>query len=268
MNAWDLQPDRILKRSRIMNQRLSQGKFVHESGIPSYTEGRTTSTLETASAAEYRAFESLRVVAISHHQTLLAQQYENAANGILNLIQNKAWSQQDSHFIGFFSRDGVTWIRRRNGLYFGATKDPGRIRAALSHIESMEYLKGIGIEVESYLPQTLYRYGEKDAAYRIIMDLTRPDKDRRDYPEASFSVIGAMVTGMMGMEVVDDGNRGRPLLRSISQLRSASDRAKLSGVRVRDNLVDLEHVTTPKTLSQLLEDADNWQAPFRAGLRS
>ena len=47
-------------------------------------------------------------------------------------------------------------------LYFGATKDPDHIRAALSHIESAEYLKNIGIEEESYLPQTFYRYGEKE----------------------------------------------------------------------------------------------------------
>jgi len=130
--------------------------------------------------------------------------------------------------MGFFSGDGNT---HGSGdamvLYYGATKNPGHIRAALSHIESEEYLKGIGIEEESYHPQTLYRYGEKDAAYRIIMDLTRQDKDRRDYPEVSFSVIGAIVTGMMGIEVVDDGNRNRPLIHSISRLRSASDRAKI-----------------------------------------
>jgi len=264
VSAWDLQPDRILKRSRIMNRRLPQGKFVHDRGIPSYTEGEDNFNLGTdLLAAEYRAFESLRVVATSRHEPLLAQRYENTANGILDLIEHKAWSQQDSRFMGFFSRDGS---RHGSGdamvLYFGAAKDPGHIRAALFHIESVEYLKNIGIEEESYLPQTLYRYGEKDAAYRIIMDLTRPDKDRRDYPEASFSVIGAMVTGMMGMEVVDDG-RGRPLLRSISRLRSASDRAKLSGVRVRDNLVDLEHVGDSRSImTNRSKMPIHWQAAF------
>jgi hypothetical protein len=166
--------------------------------------------------------------------------------------------------MGFFSQDGGT-----NGsgdamvLYFGATKDPGHIRSALSHIESAEYLNRIGIEEESYLPQTLYRYGEKDAAYGLIMDLTRADKERRDYPEVPFSVIGTIVTGMMGMEVVDDGNRDRMLLHSISRLRNGSDSAKLSGVRVRDSLVDLEHVGDRRsTLTNRSKKPIYWQATF------
>ena len=265
VHAWDLQPDRILKRSRIMNQRLSKGQFVQQRGIPSYSEGQVNFNIGTdLLAAEYRAFESLRVVATSRHQVRLAQRYGNTANGILDLIENKAWSQQDSRFMGFFSRD-AGWHGSGDAmvLYFGATKNPGHIRAALSHIESEDYLKNIGIEEESYLPQTLFRYGEKDAAYRIIMDLTRPDKDRRDYPEVSFSVIGAIVTGMMGIEVVDDGNRNRSLIHSISRLRSASDRAKLSGVRVRDNLVDLEHVGDRRsTLTNRSKAPIYWQATF------
>jgi hypothetical protein len=264
VNAWHLQPDQILQRPRIMNRRLSKGQFVQARGIPSYTEGEDNFNVGTdLLAAEYRAFESLRVIATGRHEELLAQRYGNTANGILDLIENKAWSQQDSRFMGFFSPDG-----RRQGsgdamvLYFGATKDPSHIRAALSHIESEGYLKSIGIEEESYLPQTLYSYGEKDAAYGLIMDLTRPDKDRREYPEVSFSVVGAIVTGMMGLEVVDD-HRSHPLLRSISRLRSASDRAKLSGVRVRDDLVDIEHVGDRRSIMTNRSKMQiHWQAAF------
>src|ERR1017187_453676 len=190
--------------------------------------------------------------------------YAKAANGVLDLVENNAWSERDHHFMGFFSHDGGT---RGSGdamvLYFGATKDPGHIRSALSYIEAAEYLKTIGIEEESYLPQTLYRYGEKDAAYDLIMDLTRADKERRDYPEVPFSVIGTIVTGMMGIEVVDDGNRGRMLLQSISRLRSVSDSARISGVRVRDNLVDLEHLGDRRsTLTNRSKKTIHWQAAF------
>jgi hypothetical protein len=265
VHVWDLQPDLILKRPRIMNQRLSEGKFVQQRGIPSYTEGEDNFNLGTdLLAAEYRAFESLRVVAISRHDAPAAHLYANTANKILDLIESKAWSEQGHHFMGFFSRDGsMHGSGDAMVLYFGATKDPSHIGAALAHVESAEYLKNIGIEEESYLSQTLYRYGEKDAAYALIMDLTRPDKDRRDYPEVSFSVIGAIVTGMMGMEVVDDGNRNRPLLHSISRLRSKSDSAKLRGIRVRDYLVDLEHVGDQRsTLTNRSKKTVHWQAAF------
>jgi hypothetical protein len=266
VNAWDLQPDLILKRPRLMNQRLSKGKFIQARGIPSYTEGKDDFNLGTdLLAAEYRAFESLRVVAISRNEVSSAQQYANTANEILRLIEGRAWSEKGHHFMGFFSQDGST---QGSGdamvLYFGATKDPGHIRSALSFIESAEYLKNIGIEEESYLAQTLYHYGEIDAAYERIMDITRPNRDRRDYPEVPFSVIGAIVTGMMGIEVVDDGNSERPLLHSISRLSSKSDSATLSGVRVRENLVDLEHVGDRRSvLTNRSGKAVHWQAAFR-----
>jgi hypothetical protein len=87
VNAWDLQPDTILKRPRLMNQHLPKGKFVQSRGIPSYTEGENNFNLGTdLLSAEYRAFESLRFVAISRHEVSFAQQYANTANKILHAI--------------------------------------------------------------------------------------------------------------------------------------------------------------------------------------
>jgi hypothetical protein len=265
VNAWDLRANTILKRPRIMNQRLSKGKFVQARGIPSYAEGESNFNLGTdLLAAEYRAFESLRSVAINRHQVSLAEQYSNSANDILHLIEHTAWSERDHHFMGFFSQDGST---HGSGdamvLYFGATKDSGHVRAALSHIKSAAYLKSVGIEEESYLAQTFYRFGENEAAYERIMDLTRPDKNRREYPEVSFSVIGAMVTGTMGIEVVHDGSSEHPVLHSFSRLTKNSDSATLMGVRILANLVDLEHVGNRRsTLINRSGPTLHWQATF------
>src|SRR5260370_10166734 len=192
LNAWNLPADLILKRPRLMNQSLAKGKFVQARGSPSYTEGDTNFTLGTGLlAAEYRAFALFRSLAIGRQDPNLAQQYGDTANRISGLIEHTAWSEKNHHFMGFFSQVGG---RHGSGdamvLYFDATRNPGHIRAALSHIQSAEYLKNIGIEEESYLPQIFYRYGETQAGYERIMDLTRPDKDRREYPEVSFAVIG------------------------------------------------------------------------------
>ena len=102
-------------------------------------------------------------------------------------------------------------------------------------------MKNIGIEEESSLPQTFYHYGEKAAAYERMMDLSRPDKDRREYPEVSFAVISAMVSGMMGVETIYDPPLGSPLIRSMSRLAGKSDIATMKGIRIRQNLVDLKH---------------------------
>jgi len=166
--------------------------------------------------------------------------------------------------MGFFSQDGST---QGSGdamiLYFGATSDPAHIRGALAHIESPEYLKNIGIEEESYLPQTFYRYGENAAAYERMMDLSSPDKDRREYPEVSFAVIGALVSGMMGVEPIYDIASGRPLIRSISRLAEKSDSATMNGIHIRQNLVDLEHTGDQKSsLTNRSGPPLLWQATF------
>ena len=265
VKAWDLQPDLILKRPRIMNQHLSQGRFIQARGIPSYTEGENNFNVGTdLLAAEYRGFESLRLAAGSRHEANLSQQYADTADKLLSLVEHRAWSEKDHHFMGFFSRDGGT---HGSGdamvLYFGASKDPAHIRGALSYIESAGYLNSIGIEEESYLAQTFYRYGENNAAYERIMDLTRPDKDRREYPEVSFSVIAALVTGTMGLEVVEGGSPERPLLHSISRLPKSSDSATLTGVRIRENVVDLEHHGDRRsTLTNRSGPTIHWQAAF------
>ena len=259
VKAWRLEPDSILNRPRIMNRRLNQGKFVASRGIPSYSEGEVGFNLGTdLLAAEYRAFVSLEVIASRGHDAAAEQRYATIAGKILRIIEQRAWSEKEQHFMGFFSQDGKT---HGNGdamvLYFGATHHPVHIRAALKRIESAEYLKGIGIEEESYLAQTFYRYGETEAAYERIVDLTRADKERREYPEVSYSVIGALVTGMMGIDVVGED------IASLARLRGQTETAKMSGIRVRGQVVDVEHIGDARSeLTSHSDKALRWRAEF------
>jgi hypothetical protein len=260
---WGLQPAAVLQRPRLMNQRISKGKFVLDRGIPSYSEGRTDFHVGTdLLAAEFRAFESLRDIHLSHHDIVRAQQDGRTADQILYLIDHNAWSEKDHHFIGFFSRDG-----NKHGagdamvLYFGATKDQHHIQQALLYISSVNYWRNIGIEEESYLPQTFYRYGADDAAYAVILDLTRADKKRRDYPEVSFSVIGAIVTGTMGINVTD--TEGYALISSIARLPKSSDNALLCGLRIENTLIDIRHNgNRSSSLTNRSGPTVRWRAEF------
>jgi hypothetical protein len=259
VKAWQLEPDVILKRARIMNRRLPNGKFVASRGIPSYSEGEVDFNLGTdLLAAEYRAFMSLASIAAHNNDANGAARYAKTANAILELVEHRAWSEKEQHFMGFFSPDGKTHgTGDAMVLYFGATHDVVHIRGALKRIESAEYLKGIGIEEESYLAQTFYRYGETEAAYERIMDLTRADKERREYPEVSYSVIGALVTGMMGVDVVGSD------IASLARLRGKTDRAKVLGLRVRGHVVDVEHVGDGQSaLTNHSHKALRWRAEF------
>ncbi|MGB8958338.1 MAG: hypothetical protein WCC00_04940, partial [Candidatus Aminicenantales bacterium] len=82
-------------------------------------------------------------------------------------------------------------------LYFGLLPAGPRREATLRRILGRE---PEGIEVESYLPEVFYRYGADDAAYAEILALTDPAKKRREYPEVPFAVIGAVATGLIGLE--------------------------------------------------------------------
>jgi hypothetical protein len=259
VKAWQLAPDVILKRARIMNRRLAKGKFVESRGIPSYSEGEVDFNLGTdLLAAEYQAFMSLASIAGYEKNAGDERRYAKTAEEILAIIERKAWSEKEQHFMGFFSLDGKTHgTGDAMVLYFGATHDVAHIRGALKRIESAEYLKGIGIEEESYLAQTFYRYGETEAAYERIMDLTRVDKERREYPEVSYSVIGALVTGMMGVDVVGSD------IASLARLRGKTDRAKVLGLRVRGHVVDVEHVGDGQSaLTNHSDKALRWRAEF------
>jgi hypothetical protein len=44
------------------------------------------------------------------------------------------------------------------------------------------------VEAKSHYAEILYRYGDPEAAYTQIMDLTRAGRERREYPEVSYSV--------------------------------------------------------------------------------
>lgn len=263
ISAWQLQPGRILSRPRIMNRTLQSGKFVDSRGIPSYTEGRKDFNVGSdLLAAEYRALLSLKQIATERHQPDAAKKLQATADAIQQLIEQRAWSETEGHFQGFFSESGNTF---GSGdamlLYFNAVHVTRRLQGALDAIASPEYWQHIGIEEESYLPLTLYRYGRSTDAYRILLDLSNPDKKRREYPEVSYSVIAAIVSGAMGLEASEDA--GNDTIQTLSQLRDGHDFAELRGVAIKHNIVNLRHVgASSSSLTNRSGPPLQWRASF------
>jgi hypothetical protein len=260
IKAWQLAPDTILKRPRIANQRLAAGRFVHSRGIPSYTEGSKDFIFGTdLLAAEYRAMSSFAEVASDKS---LEQETQREADAIQSLLERVGWSEQGRHYFGTIRKDlsgygsGDTMV-----LYFGAAKDPAHLRGALDYISSPAYWKRINIEEESYVPLTLFRYGRNDAAYEVLANISSPQKRRREYPEVSYAVIEAIVSGVMG---VVPGHGGDDFdVSTMSRLPSSSDRAALTAVAIRQNHVDVTHTGTSTTrLKNSAGPALRWRAEF------
>jgi hypothetical protein len=263
ISAWQLQPSRILSRPRIMNRRLQSGKFVNSRGIPSYTEGRKDFNVGSdLLAAEYRALQSLQRIALQRHQLKLSGSLEVTADAIQQLIEQRAWSEREGHFHGFFSESGNTF---GSGdamlLYFDAVRLPQHIQGALNYIALPEYWQHVNIEEESYLPLTLYRYGRRTDAYRILLDLSNSDKKRREYPEVSYSVVAAIVSGAMGLESPEE--TGNDTIQTLSQLSDGPGFAELRGAAIKHNIVDLRHVgTSSSSLTNRSGPTLQWKASF------
>jgi hypothetical protein len=247
---WNLEPPSALNRKRIMNQRTPTGRFVEARGIPSYTEGQHDFVVGVdLLAAEYRAFRFAADLARSENQGVAAKEYDLKALRIQKLIESKAWSPGEHRFYGF-AKDGQSFFGDGDAfvLYFSAVKNPAEIQGALSAIETKLKTSTPGIEEQSYLPEILYRYGATEEAYSQILDLSRPNRVRREYPEVSYSIIGAIVTGMMGVDVDSslqrpDGNPhdDQTVVSTLPQLSGKTQWVELDHLPVRKNVINLRH---------------------------
>jgi putative transposon-encoded protein len=129
--------------------------------------------------------------------------------------------------------------------------DGAHLRGSLARlVDQIGRSRSGPIEEQSHHPEILYRYGAPDAAYDQMMDLARADRTRREYPEVSFSVVGAMVTGLMGVGVdpVTPGREAAPLdyfanqfVMTLPQLTAKTAWAELRHLPVRANDLTIRH---------------------------
>jgi len=244
---WQLQPETILTRPRIANQFQARGEFVASRGIPSYTEGPKDFIFGTdLLAAEYRAIRSYREIALTPEDKELAGRLQTTADAIQHLLESIAWSQERGHFNGVIQKSlngfgsGDTFA-----LYFDAVKDPSHLRGALDYVSAPTYWKTINIEEESYVPIVLFRYGRTTTAYQVLLDLAARGKPRHEYPEVSYAVIAAFVSGAMGIEPAPAGDSYD--VRTLPQPMTKTEDLSVSSLRIKGNIVDISHVSGPGT---------------------
>ena len=114
------------------------------------------------------------------------------------------------------------------------------------------------IELLSHLTETLWRYGREESALRALRRAMDPSLPRRDYPEASFAAIGAVASGLMGID--PDGEHGA--VRTLSGL-SDLDFVELLHVSALDGAVSVRHEGHAAT--ELENECDHdivWRACF------
>jgi hypothetical protein len=270
---WDLGLDRIMTRPRIMNIR---GRFQANRGIPSYEESDTNFVV----AIDQIAVQYAGYLAYARFEQLLGNEEESQESlkraDDVKAFMNQVWWDKDSG--SYYSSVGLDHKLRKHGsnlaavLYYGAAEDGPKSESVVNAVlRSIANKEPMSIEKQSHLPEILYRYGRPDAAYDEVLDLTREGKERREYPEASYAVVGAIVTGMMGIEVVLAEPRKalqEPMyvegtVRTLPRLTVKTRWAELRHVPIRANEISVRHDGLSKTtLTNAGGPALIWNACF------
>lgn len=261
VTRWDLSADRIMHRQRIMNAHQKSGgsRFVRSRGIPGYDEQQPGFVAGVdLLAVEYAAYMSYARIEQLRGEDEESRKFFDRAQQVKSLLNGTWWHSSAEGFYAWLGPDyklaGANFDL--SVLYYGAADAGAKSAAVLNGVARRLAAKtAVGIEDQSHYPEVLYRYGNAASAYRQLLDLTAEGKNRREYPEVSYAVIGAIVTGLMGIEVQpsEPENALREdlyverTLTTIPRLTEATAWAEIKHLPVRSNRIQVRHDGLRKT---------------------
>lgn len=282
VERWALGTASIMKRTRIMNRARTvdpDARFADARGIPGYNEETDGFVVGLdLLAAQYAGFAAYARIQEARGDSPSARTWLRRAADVRTFVNDAWWDGKSQSFYDYLST-GYTLVHRSRdtwnsaALYWPVASDGAHARATLDGlVRQIRASPSAPIEEQSHHPEVLYRYGAADLAYDQIMDLARADRARREYPEVSFSVVGTVVSGMMGVSVdpVVPGHEAELLdysvnahVMTLSQLTSKTAWAELRHLPVRANDITVRHEGVSATeFTNLAGPALVWQAAF------
>ncbi len=269
VSRWDLGLNRIMTRENP----AQTPPFFH--GDPSYGESRRDVVLGVdLLATQYVGYRSFAAIQAIRGDEKVAQLYLGIAADVKGLVNMKWWNPNGEYFYAFLDKNHQFQGRAGADLLYRDVADDGpKTRGALEDLlNTMRSERESEVEPESHYAEILYRYGDPDAAYAEIMDLTRPGRERQEYPEVSYSVIGAIVNGLMGVNVkravpIEDVARGKhfeTVVTTFPQLTMKTGWAELRNLPVGDGSITVRHYGDGRTILINQGETDlNWEPTFR-----
>jgi hypothetical protein len=264
---WDLSVNRIMTRRNT----ASPPPFFR--GDPSYEESRRDMELGVdLLATQYAGYRSFAAIQAIRGDRDSAKMYLQNASEVKSLVNSKWWNASQGYFYSYL--DNKHELQGRGGsdlLYRNVADDGPRVRSALHALsEKARTEPGSAVEPKSHYAEILYRYGDADAAYTQIIDLTRTGRERREYPEVSYSVIGSLVNGMMGInarpsapiEEVVHGGRFETVIETLPQLTPKTQWVEIRSLPVLDDLITVKEESRSAVLTNLGKSELVWQAAF------
>jgi hypothetical protein len=242
VERWGLDIDHIMKRPRLLNARGifdPNSKFPPNRGIPGYNEGDHDYAIGfdvvVTQRAAYLAYAHIQQ---ARQNAALADEYVKKAAAVENLIKTVWWNKA-----------GQCFYSRESGNH--QMEDCGARR-------SPDLSAGVGIDWRTDVISEPVITGSKDsdAAMARLLDLSHA---RLEYPEVSYSRVGDLVTGAMGIRLeysspllsAVDGGWVEVTVRTLSGLGSGPgseiDWAELRNLPIRACEVTVRHDGPRKT---------------------
>jgi hypothetical protein len=246
VSRWDLSVNRIMSRTN------TGAGTTYFRGDPSYEESRRDLSVGIdLLATQYAGYRSYAAIQAIRGDKTESQTYLASASDVKRLVNTAWWNASGGYFYAFLDKDRQFHGRAGADLLYRDVADDGpKTRSALdSLLSEMKSEPASAVESKSHHAEILFRYGEPDAAHAEIMDLTRAGRERQEYPEVSYSVIGAIVTGLMGINVepaspIEDVVRGKQfatVIKTLPQLTSKTTWAEIRNLPIRGGAVSVRH---------------------------
>ena len=254
---WDRDGDGIVDRVDSDGRR----------GIASYEENGTTGyrTAADTLALEYRAYLAAARMASLKKEPEKAAEYQKKADRLQKIFCREWWSQREARFYEFRMKDGSFSPKQSDDnamtpLRCGIIQDPIQIAGQIRYLLSRE--PETIVELRSYYPAMLWKYGWDADAMRIWLKMTAEDYKRRDYPEVSYAAVEALLCGYMG--ITADADRSELRTRSAA---IGGEWSEVSGFPLWGGSIDLRHEgRTKSVMTNRTERPVIWTAETAGGV--
>ncbi len=259
VDRWDLGMDKIMDRKRIMNSGSTpaNSRFALSRGIPGYDESEPgyTAGLDLL-ATEQAAFEAYAGIQQLRGDNEEAEEFREKAREAADFINTVWWDNTANQYFSYLNEahELVNAGYDRSVLYWrtgeDATKLRGQIRAMIENLPDGPVQ---GIEGQSHLPEILYYCEQPELARAQLRFIS--ENERREYPEASFAVVGAMVEGLMGIGTnafapsgaIQNGGHVDHMIATKPRLTDETQWAEMKHVAIRGNAVSVRHEGVTRT---------------------
>jgi len=230
-------------------------------GIGTYDEDLQDEVLVGSDliAAQYAAYRRYAAIAHFRGEADVAAEFDRKADRLKELYNSEWWDSAHNCYFGALGEDGKFHSDMKEGggrgtlefpLYYELTAPGPRIEASLKILEqrlaadlSAAQEATSGVEGRSYMADIFYMYGRSSSGYSALMAMMDPALKRREYPEVSYTAIGNLGSGLMGIRP----SLQPSVIETFPQLTADTNWAALHHIPTGENTISVKHVATGKT---------------------